>query len=135
MREKLKKSFIVEIYGIFFCGKKMFLLVKYFFFSSMVFDLDVCCFFQKVMVQVYGRVYQIRSVLAIGVSFGVFFQVFILLWIVDWMVYYFWRKGKDSDSFFIFYFIVLGDLLGIVLLVLSFYFFWFIGDRDGDVGD
>lgn len=50
MREKLKKSFIAEIHAIFSCGKKMFLSVKYFFFSSMVLDLDACCSFQKAMV-------------------------------------------------------------------------------------
>uniref|UniRef100_A0A3P8VIS4 Solute carrier family 41 member n=1 Tax=Cynoglossus semilaevis TaxID=244447 RepID=A0A3P8VIS4_CYNSE len=62
-------------------------------------------------------------------------QVIILLYLADWMVHWMWGRGMDPDNFSIPYLTALGDLLGTGFLALCFHMRYFIGDRDGDVGN
>eukprot|EP00794_Sanderia_malayensis_P006105 gene6105-6809_t len=62
-------------------------------------------------------------------------QVTILLFVANWMVHWMWKRKNDPDNFSIPYLTAIGDLLGTLLLALTFHILWLVGDRDADVGD
>ena len=62
-------------------------------------------------------------------------KVAVLLLAANWLVHWMWKRGKDPDNYCIPYLTALGDLLGTGLLAVAFSLLWYIGDRDGDVGD
>ncbi|XP_069693795.1 solute carrier family 41 member 1-like isoform X2 [Periplaneta americana] len=56
-------------------------------------------------------------------------QVAILLYVAYVITYYFWSRKVDPDNSTIPYLTALGDLLGIVLLGITFEFLYLVGDK------
>lgn len=53
-------------------------------------------------------------------------QVAILLYVANWLVHFLWRRGNDPDNFSIPYLTAIGDLLGTILLALTFLIYSFL---------
>ncbi len=51
-----------------------------------------------------------------------------LLFIANWLVHWLWKRGHDPDNFSIPYLTAVGDLLGGMLLTLTFHLLYVVGD-------
>jgi hypothetical protein len=60
-------------------------------------------------------------------------QVSILLYVAYILTYYFWSRNVDPDNSTIPYLTALGDLLGVIILGLTFEFLYFVGDKQMSV--
>jgi solute carrier family 41 len=56
-------------------------------------------------------------------------QVAILLYLAYVITYYFWSRNVDPDNSAIPYLTALGDLLGVMLLGITYEFLYLVGDK------
>ena len=61
-------------------------------------------------------------------KFLILLQVSILLYVAYILTYYFWSRNVDPDNSTIPYLTALGDLLGIMILGLTFEFLYLVGN-------